>query len=243
MALRTLISRGRKAALLVSAVTAAAAATVASADPQLMFEAPASAGGSGTDLTTLAGPDQSTGDSLVSGVLGSRPGAAAPAAATPTPALSGDNATTSLGSAGDGILDFFYDPGTGHLFIKYDGDTRVTAAQPFQVVRFKSAGGHFIPANFNQTDFGAGVTATTTALNGTASGANSVPDNYDLGAVLPTGLTAADLTADLTLQWNVFGGGLTLKNGDVTVPVPEPTTVGLVGLAAASMLLRRRKQS
>jgi hypothetical protein len=150
------------------------------------------------------------------------------------------SAGTSAGAPGDGVLDFVYDPATGHLTLSYDGDPRVTAAQPFQVVRFKSAGGHFEPGNFNQTDFGAGVTATATALNGTASGANSVPDGYDMGAVLPAGLTIADLTSDLTLQWNVFGGGLTLKNGDVVVPEPAP--VALIALAATSLLLSRRRR-
>jgi hypothetical protein len=179
--------------------------------------------------------------------------AAGPAAshASATPSLTGHaeangdivlSASTSQGVPGDGVLDFVYNPQTGHLTLSYDGDPRVTAAQPFQVVRFKSAGGHFIPANFNQTDFGAGVTATTGALNGTASGSNSVPDGYDMGAVLPTGLTVADLTSDLTLQWNVFGGGLTLKNSDVIVPEPgAPNLLALTSAAALAARLRRRR--
>jgi hypothetical protein len=59
-------------------------------------------------------------------------------------------------------------------------------------------------------------------------------------AVLPTGLTVADLTSDLTLRWNVFGGGLTLKNGDVVVP--EPSTLGLIGIGVVGLLTRRRKR-
>src|SRR5205814_1755246 len=65
---------------------------------------------------------------------------------TPTltaPGSSADTlaATTTQGSGGDGVLDFFYDPQNGHLIIQYDGDPRVTASQPFQVIRFKSAAG------------------------------------------------------------------------------------------------------
>src|SRR5206468_1125158 len=145
----------------------------------------------------------------------------------------------SSGTPGDGVLDFVYDPATGHLKLAYDNDPRITASQPFQVIRFKSLGGKFIAANFNESAFGAGVTKDATAINGTASGSNAVPDGYDLGAILPTGLTVADLTPDLTLQWNVFGGGLSLKNGDVVVP--EPTALAALALGAFTLAARRRR--
>jgi hypothetical protein len=192
-----------------------------------------------TDLQIFSGAGNYNGPSY-----GAAAGGAKAAAATPkltAGAQGATAATTSEGVNGDGVLDFVYNPATGDLTLHYDGDPRVTAAQPFQVVRLKSAGGHFIPANFNQTDFGAGVTATTAALNGTASGANSVPDGYDMGNVLPAGLAISDLTADLTLQWNVFGGGLTLKNGDIML-VPEPATIGLLGAGAMGLLARRRNR-
>src|SRR5206468_12781107 len=111
------------------------------------------------------------------------------------------SAATSSGNHGDGVLDFDYNPATGDLKLNYDGDPRITASQPFQVIRFKSLGGKFIAANFKESAFGAGVTKDASAINGTASGSNAVPDGYDLGAILPTGLTISDLTPDLTLQW------------------------------------------
>ena len=232
MALRRLLTRGKNAALLVSAI---AAASAVSADPQLMFDAPTST--PPTDLTTLAGPDQSTGQSLVAGALDSRP-SAAPAAASPSTSLSG-TAATSEGISGDGILDFVYDPATGDMKVKYDGDPRITAANPLQVIRFKSAGGNFLPAAFNGSGF-SNTTADNSTLNGTVLGAGSLPDGYDLGHILAQGLSISALTSDLTLQWNVSGGGLSLKNGDVTL-VPEPATLGLVGLGALGLLARRQR--
>jgi hypothetical protein len=235
MALRTLLTRGKTAALLFSAV---ATASATSADPQLMFDAPTTSSG-GTDLTTLAGPDQSTGQSLVSNALDSRP-SAEPAVASPsTPALTGANAATSEGISGDGILDFVYDPATGDMKVKYDGDTRITAANPLQVIRFKSAGGHFLPGNFNASGF-SNTTTDSSTLNGTILGGGSLPDGYDLGHILAAGLDISALTADLTLQWNVSGGGLNLKNGDVML-VPEPATLGLIGLGALGLLARRQR--
>ena len=52
---------------------------------------------------------------------------------------------------------------------------------------------------------------------------------------------SAQLTQDLTLQFNVKGGGLGLKTADVVVP--EPSTLALVGIGAMGLLARRRKRS
>jgi PEP-CTERM motif len=236
MALRKLLSRGRTAAVLFSAV---AAASTASADPQLMFDAPSTSPSGGTDLTTLAGPDQSTGQSLVSSALDGRP-SAQPAAASPTTAsLSGSNAATSEGVKNDGILDFVYDPATGDMKVRYDGDSRITAANPLQVIRFKSASGQFLPAAFQGGGF-SNTTADSSTINGTILGAGSLPDGYDLGQILAAHMDIAALLPDLTLQWNVSGGGLTLKNGDI-IAVPEPATLGLIGIGALGLLARRQR--
>jgi hypothetical protein len=155
-----------------------------------------------TDLQIFSGAGNYNGPSYGAGAA-----SATHASATPNltghAAADGDivpSAATSEGEAGDGVLDIVYDPASGTLKISYDGDPRITASQPLQVIRLNSAGGKFIAANFNQSAFGAGVTANASSLNGTASGSNSVPDSYDLGAVLPTGLQLSDLISDLTLQ-------------------------------------------
>jgi hypothetical protein len=159
---------------------------------------------------------------------------------TPTLTTSAATAGTTLGSPGDGILDFAYDPTTGDVKVKYDGDSRITAANPLQVIRFKSAGGHFLPAAFNGSGF-SNTTTDNSTLNGTILGAGSLPDGYDLGQILATGLQTSDLISDLTLQWNVSGGGLSLKNGDVTL-VPEPTTAAVLSLVATVTLTARRRR-
>jgi hypothetical protein len=161
--------------------------------------------------------------------------------ADPAPtALAATSAGTTEGAAGDGVLDFVYDPATGDVKIRYDGDPRIAAGNPLQVIRLKSAGGHFIAANFNGSGF-SNVTTDNSTLNGTILGAGSLPDGYDLGAILGSGLALADLAGDLTLQWNVSGAGLSLKNGDVTL-VPEPTTAALLSLVAAVKLTARRRR-
>jgi hypothetical protein len=154
--------------------------------------------------------------------------------ADPTPTLtqSASTGSTSQGAAGDGILDFVYDPATGHVKVAYDGDNRITAGNPLQVIRFKSADGHFVPGNFNASGF-SNTTTDNSTLNGTILGAGSLPDGYDLGQILAMGLGISDLTNDLTLQWNVSGGGLTLKNGDI---VPEPAMLSLFGIGAVAFL-------
>jgi fibronectin-binding autotransporter adhesin len=159
--------------------------------------------------------------------------------ATPalTAAAAAATAATRADHGNDGTLDFVYDPATGDLKIKYDGDPNITAANPLQVIRFKSAGGHFIPANFNASGF-SNTTTDNSTLNGTILGGGSLPDGYDLGNVLPASLALADLTSDLTLQWNVSGGGFNLKSADI---VPEPVTLGMLAVTTLSLTARRRR--
>jgi hypothetical protein len=191
-----------------------------------------------TDLLIFSGAGNYNGPPY-----GAPDGGASHASATPSLTGGGGDggaaATTTIGNLNDGVLDFIYDPSTGDLKVHYDGDSRITAANPLQVIRLKSAGGHFLPGNFNASGF-SNVTTDNSTLNGTILGAGSLPDNYDLGQILATGLGVSDLTSDLTLQWNVSGGGLSLKNGDVVVP--EPAAIGLLGVGALALFARRRRR-
>ena len=57
-----------------------------------------------------------------------------------------------------------------------------------------------------------GVDALTSVVSPTKIGVarfnQPIADRYDLGAILPPGLTAAQLQGDLTLQYQAFGQGL-----------------------------------
>ena len=108
---------------------------------------------------------------------------------------------------------------------------------PSRPVQLASLAGKFRTENLNTSGF-ATATNTNTLLDcGQTAGA--IPDGYDLGNVLPLGLTESDVMSDLTLNWQVQSGGVILKAGDVVVP--EPTTLGLIGIGAIGLLARRRK--
>ncbi len=136
-------------------------------------------------------------------------------------------------------MDYVYNRNTGDITLSYDGDTRIDAAggHPLQRLRLASLAGKFRTANLNASGF-ATATDTTTLLD-CAQTAGAIPDGYDLGAVLPAGLTDADIISDMTLNWQVQSGGVILKAGDMVVP--EPTTLGLIGVGAIGLLARRRK--
>ena len=70
-------------------------------------------------------------------------------------------------------------------------------------------------------------------------------DNYDLGNLLPANLSLATLLQDLTLSYTTNGGGTSnvpatlIYQGSAT---PEPTSLALLGVAAAGLLGRRRRR-
>ncbi len=150
-------------------------------------------------------------------------------------------ATTTIGTPGDGKMDYVYDPLTGDVKVAYDGDTRIDAAggHPLQRLRLASLSGKFRTANLNTSGFATATNASTLLDCGQTAGA--IPDGYDLGAVLPANLTEADLIQDLTLNWQVQSGGVVLKAGDIVVP--EPTSLSLIGVGAVPLLARRRRAS
>ena len=147
-------------------------------------------------------------------------------------------ATTTEGHTGDGLFDYIYDPATGDVVVKYDGDTRITAAQPLQRLKIFSAGGHLRTANLNQSGF---LSSQDPTLIDAVQANGSIKDGYDLGNILPANMSLADALSDLTLQFQIQGGGTKMKAGDIVVP--EPTTLGLIGVGAMGLLARRRRKS
>jgi hypothetical protein len=125
--------------------------------------------------------------------------------------------SASIGAAGDGTFDFVYDPTTGNVSCVYDGDIRIAAATPLQRLRLISASGQLLGNNLDVSGFDITLRSGTMLDGGTPA---SIPDGYNLGPVLPTGLTATQLTTDLTLFWQVKNGGLRMKSGDIIVKQP-----------------------
>ena len=171
-------------------------------------------------------------------------GAAATAAATPA-------ANSSIGTTGDGAPDFVYNPNTGDLTLILDGLNPVdnTGAQSFVTsVQLNSVSGLFIttPNGTVHTSGWSGKTLASTKIAGALTDdpgfANGVDTfSYDLGNILPKNMSAANLTSDLTVKYQVQNNGA-LTNADIVL-TPEPTSLAFVGLGAMSILGRRRKRA
>jgi hypothetical protein len=140
------------------------------------------------------------------------------------------SAATTIGQAGDGAPDFFYDAATGDVRFFYDGFTPLTVGGETSILSglsLQSASGKFIVANVNPTfASGLGPTLLPTWLASSISAAPGFTDGFDIGNVLPSGLTAATLTGDLTLKYQTLTGG-SLKSASLvfTAPAPSPVNV------------------
>src|SRR5207302_6474906 len=116
--------------------------------------------------------------------------------------LTGIPQATTIGVTGDGIPDFRYDPLTGDVVFLKDnvsanGISRISALQ------LQSAAGLF---NTNNSTFnGPTDVLTPTSLSGANFATAGYPDNMDLGRILPVGLLINQLTADLTVKYQIFG--------------------------------------
>jgi len=140
------------------------------------------------------------------------------------------------GVVGDGRPDVIYDPSTGDIQINADGVDKINS---FSFIsnssKFTGATPNFpgtsaaITSDFDDEITRSGFTPPFTATT-----------LWDLGNVAATGLDFNFLKSDLTIVGNVQGGSS--FNYDLIVSgVPEPTSIGLLGIGAVGLLVRRRR--
>jgi hypothetical protein len=186
------------------------------------------------------------------------PAAAAPRAApslthparAATPSVTGaiasatksSSATAAATTTGDPTM-FDYDPSTGDLrFRANDAIFTTTGGQPSFVssLVISSASGLLKPAGASLAFAnGTGATLTSTLLASAMTSSPGFPDGFDIGIVLPAGLTCDILTPDLIVKYQVLnGGGLRTS----AICTPEPAGLALLGLGAMGLAARRRRR-
>jgi hypothetical protein len=193
------------------------------------------------DITVVLSANYNTGVTFSSAAARAAPSltrgtaTAAPGAATP--------ASTTIGVPGDGKPDFEYNPITGDLKFRTDGGTFTTtggSASFVSSLTISSASGILLGGGASAAFAGGtGATLTSTLLSSALTNSPGFSDGFDIGLVLAPGLSAAALTADLTVKYQSLNGG-SLKTADITVP--EPAGLGLIAIGAAGLLRRSRKR-
>jgi hypothetical protein len=145
-------------------------------------------------------------------------------------AASASPSALTVPSASPGLPAFTYDPATGDVTFLANGVTNIVD------LHLRSAAGKFLPASSTFTSF---PTKTSAEVESTVFG-STFDAGYDLGPILPTGLTLPALQSDLTLLYGVSGAGVEQA---AAITVPEPSAgVTSVGLGAAMTILRRRRR-
>ena len=164
-------------------------------------------------------------------------------------------ARSTLTSSSD-ALTFTYDPATGDLKVHYNGfagfagkDGFNTTTHTLSMIDIQSTGGAFALNAKKLSAAARGALPITSVLGNTEinlTGINGyLPDGTDLGAILTANLDATELANALTLTFN-YTGSRQLSGGFASLSiagVPEPTSLGLLGIISLGLLRRRRAKA
>jgi hypothetical protein len=150
--------------------------------------------------------------------------------------LTGGPVGANIGSSGNGIPDFVYNPLTGDVKFKKDG-VSIGGSSRISAIQILSAGNKLSASAALSGSYDVNAASGLAGANFNATG---FADGFDLGNILPTGLTAQQLAADLTVSYQVLGQG---NFAPAEIIVPEPTSLGLIGVSALGLLGRRRRKT
>ena len=208
----------------VSAVGAAVVAMVVSSQAMA-----ASVDYSGSDSTTTA-----TGSLLAASVDASSPAAVLSLSGLTSPVSLTGGSTTNVataGQAGDNNPDIIYDPATGDIKISPDGVNGINS------IVLQSVAGIFTgsPPTFPGSSFF--TTDSDKEVSQTFFQPAMTNAPFDMGNIAQTGLSQSFLLGDLTMT----GGSTGASNFQFTLITPEPASIGLLGIGAVGLLIRRRR--
>jgi hypothetical protein len=138
------------------------------------------------------------------------------------PASASSSATASAAPA------FRYDPATGDVTLDSNRTPNIADLHLF------SAGHLFLP---DHSTFSGFATLTPGELENVLLG-SSFADGYDLGNILPAGLSTASVQADVTALYGITGSGVEQP----AALTPEPASLMAIGTAGVLLLGRRRQK-
>lgn len=158
----------------------------------------------------------------------------------------GEENNTGTGENGDLMSGYLDTSNTSNVIISTTGLTTQGIPGPFNVYVYVQGGVNGRGGTYNLTSTGGyNVTDshdTTAAFDGT------FVEDTDLAGTTPGSnyLVFRGVPGDFTLTTTPVNGGATLRanvNAIEIVAVPEPATIGLLGLGALGLLARRRRPS